>query len=98
MWVVSSAVEHYLDMVRVTGSIPVPPTILLTPNHLSHTSPKSTGDFGRLRDSYDLCWRAETNSVQNYQFSGAGISRPAIFGQRNDACSESRVTRVQSAA
>ena len=27
MWVVSSAVEHYLDMVGVTGSIPVPPTI-----------------------------------------------------------------------
>jgi hypothetical protein len=26
-WVVSSAVEHYLDMVGVTGSIPVPPTI-----------------------------------------------------------------------
>ncbi len=25
---VSSAVEHYLDMVGVTGSIPVPPTIL----------------------------------------------------------------------
>jgi hypothetical protein len=24
---VSSAVEHYLDMVEVTGSIPVPPTI-----------------------------------------------------------------------
>ncbi len=24
---VSSAVEHYLDMVGVTGSIPVPPTI-----------------------------------------------------------------------
>jgi hypothetical protein len=28
-WVVSSAVEHYLDMVGVTGSIPVPPTIFL---------------------------------------------------------------------
>ncbi len=27
-WVVSSAVEHYLDMVGVTGSIPVPPTIV----------------------------------------------------------------------
>ena len=28
-WVVSSAVEHYLDMVGVTGSIPVPPTIFI---------------------------------------------------------------------
>src|SRR4249919_166963 len=27
-WAVSSAVEHYLDMVGVTGSNPVPPTIL----------------------------------------------------------------------
>jgi hypothetical protein len=26
-WAVSSAVEHYLDMVGVTGSIPVLPTI-----------------------------------------------------------------------
>ena len=26
IWAVSSAVEHYLDMVGVTGSIPVPPT------------------------------------------------------------------------
>ena len=28
-WAVSSAVEHYLDMVGATGSIPVPPTIFL---------------------------------------------------------------------
>lgn len=26
-WAVSSAVEHYVDIVVVTGSIPVPPTI-----------------------------------------------------------------------
>jgi hypothetical protein len=32
MWVVSSAVEHYLDMVGVTGSIPVPPTICFSDN------------------------------------------------------------------
>ena len=27
MWAVSSAVEHYVDIVVATGSIPVPPTI-----------------------------------------------------------------------
>lgn len=33
MWAVSSAVEHYVDIVVATGSIPVPPTIL-PPNGL----------------------------------------------------------------
>ena len=28
-WAVSSAVEHHIDIVVVTGSIPVPPTIFL---------------------------------------------------------------------
>jgi hypothetical protein len=31
MWAVSSAVEHYVDIVVATGSIPVPPTIYSPP-------------------------------------------------------------------
>ena len=30
-WAVSSAVEHYVDIVVATGSIPVPPTIISPP-------------------------------------------------------------------
>ena len=30
-WAVSSAVEHYVDIVVATGSIPVPPTIFAPP-------------------------------------------------------------------
>ena len=33
VWAVSSAVEHYVDIVGVTGSIPVPPTTGFTAPH-----------------------------------------------------------------
>src|SRR5690606_2261316 len=47
----SSAVEHYLDMVGVTGSIPVAPTIFLQ----SHGSPK------RLSSRVEAADRLPTN-------------------------------------
>jgi ribosomal protein L17 len=33
VWAVSSAVEHYVDIVGVTGSIPVPPTMNSLPQY-----------------------------------------------------------------
>ena len=78
-------------MVRVTGSIPVPPTILFTPNHGSPTNPKSTDDFGRLRHSFDLCWPAETNFETKRRFAVAGISEAQKFGPRYDAWDETCV-------
>jgi hypothetical protein len=49
-WVVSSAVEHYLDMVGVTGSIPVPPTIF-------------SRIFNILNEFSQVRYRAEINTV-----------------------------------
>jgi hypothetical protein len=40
-WAHSSAVEHYLDMVGVTGSIPVAPTICSVRNHMISTTSKA---------------------------------------------------------
>ena len=51
-WAHSSAVEHYLDMVGVTGSIPVAPTICSVRNHMiSKISQKMLywSDYGSLK-------------------------------------------------
>ena len=47
-WAVSSAVEHYLDMVGVTGSNPVPPTSIVA-TQFAATLPVLPFHCGRMR-------------------------------------------------
>ena len=48
---VSSAGEHYLDMVGAIGSIPIPPTIFIQNSHLElrASDPALAVDFGSMK-------------------------------------------------